>query len=507
MASFFSSSTLSLIAFCLSGLIFFLTRKPKTNRLKLPPGPPGWPLVGNLFQVARSRKPFFEYIEDQRRIYGPIFTLKMGTRTMVVLSDSNLVHEALIKKGAVFADRPRENPTRTIFSSNKFSVNAAVYGPIWRSLRRNMVENMLSPGKVKEFRGVREKAMEKFMKRLRDEAEANNGVVLVSKNARFAVFCILLTMCFGIEMEEEAVVKMDEILKSVLITLEPRIDDYLPILTPFFSKEKNRANFVRKQQVKFVVGLINRRRRALENPASDGAATSFSYLDTLFDLKFDSNGGRAAATDEELVTLCSEFLNGGTDTTATAIEWGMAELIENPGVQRKVLEEIRATVGEKKVEENDLEKMVYLQSVVKEVLRKHPPTFFTLTHSVTAPAKLGGYDIPKDTNVEFFLPAIGKDPKLWKNPEKFEPERFSSGEEEADITGVTGVRMMPFGVGRRICPGLGMGTVHIHLMLARMLQEFEWTAYPAASSVDFSWKMEFTVVMKNPLRATIKPRV
>lgn len=162
----------------------------------------------------------------------------MGTTTMVVLSDSNLVHEALIKTGAVFADRPRENPTRIIFSSNKFSVNSAVYGPIWRTLRRNMVENMLSSGKVKEFHGVREKAMEKFVKRLRDEAKANNGVVLVLKNARFAVFWILLTMCFGFEMEEETVEKMDEILKSVLITLEPRIDDYFPILTPFFSREK-----------------------------------------------------------------------------------------------------------------------------------------------------------------------------------------------------------------------------------------------------------------------------
>lgn len=392
MASFSSSSTFFLIAFFLSGLIFFLTRTLIKNRPKLPPGPLGWPIVGNLFQVARSKKPFFEYIEDQRRIYGPIFTLKMGTTTMVVLSDSNLVHEALIKTGAVFADRPRENPTRIIFSSNKFSVNSAVYGPIWRTLRRNMVENMLSSGKVKEFHGVREKAMEKFVKRLRDEAKANNGVVLVLKNARFAVFWILLTMCFGFEMEEETVEKMDEILKSVLITLEPRIDDYFPILTPFFSREKNRANLVRKKQVEFVIELINRRRRALENPASDGTATSFSYLDTLFDLKIDGRGGggKSSATDEELVTLCSEFLNGGTDTTATVIEWGMAELIGNPEVQRKVAEEIKETVGERKVEEKDIEKMVYLQAVVKEVLRKHPPTFFVLTHSVTEPAKLAG---------------------------------------------------------------------------------------------------------------------
>lgn len=119
---------------------------------------------------------------------------------------------------------------------------------------------------------------------------------------------------------------------------------------------------------------------------------------------------------------------------------------------------------------------------------------------------LAGYDIPTDANVEIYLPAVGEDPKLWKNPEKFDPDRYISGNEDADITGVTGVKMLPFGVGRRICPGLAMATVHVHLMLARMVQEFEWSAYPPNSKIDFTGKLEFTVVMKNTLRAMIKPR-
>jgi cytochrome P450 len=207
-----------------------------------------------------------------------------------------------------------------------------------------------------------------------------------------------------------------------------------------------------------------------------------------------------------LVTLCSEFINGGTDTTATAIEWGIAQLIANPEVQEKLYKEIKLTVGDRKVDEKDADNMPYLQAVVKELLRKHPPTYFLLTHAATEPTTLAGYDIPTDVNVDFFSPAISEDPKLWSDPEKFDPERFVSGKEDADITGVTGVKMMPFGVGRRICPGLGMATVHVHLMLARMVQEFEWSAYPPNSKLDFSGKLEFTVVMKNTLRAMIKPR-
>ncbi|XVE99085.1 hypothetical protein REPUB_Repub03eG0166500 [Reevesia pubescens] len=509
----FSSDSLSsyyhlfftFFALFFSCLIFFLSRKSKSKRLNLPPGPPGWPLVGNLFQAAHSGKPFFEFVDDLRQKYGPIFTLRMGTRTMIILSDAKLCHEAFIEKGALFASRPRENPTRNIFSCNKFTVNAAVYGPVWRSLRRNMVQNMLSSSRLKEFRSTREQAMDKLIDRLRAEAEANNGVVSVLKNARFAVFCILLGMCFGIEMDEETVEEMDQMMKTVLITLDPRIDDYLPILSPFFSKQRKRALQVRNEQIEYIVPFIEKRREALLNPGSDKSAMSFSYLDTLFDLKVE--GRKSAPSNSELVTLCSEFINGGTDTTATALEWGIAQLIDNPNIQSKLYNEIKWTVGDRKVDEKDVDKMEYLQAVVKELLRRHPPTYFSLTHAAQEPATLGGFDIPSDANLEIFLPGISEDPKMWSNPEKFDPDRFYSGKDDADITGVKGVKMMPFGVGRRICPGLGMATVHVNLMLARMVQEFEWTAYPPNSKIDFSGKLEFTVVMKNTLKAIIKRRV
>lgn len=217
-------------------------------------------------------------------------------------------------------------------------------------------------------------------------------------------------------------------------------------------------------------------------------------------------GRKSSPSNDEIVTLCSEFLNGGTDTTGTAIEWAIGRLIENQQIQAKLYDEIHSIVGEKPVDEKDVEKMPYLNAVVKELLRKHPPTYFSLTHSVTEPAMLAGYDIPTGTNVEFYLPGISEDPKIWSNPETFDPDRFFLGCEDADITGVTAVRMMPFGVGRRICPGLSMATVHVNLMLARMVQEFEWIGYPEEGKVDFTEKLEFTVVMKNSLRAKIKPR-
>lgn len=503
--SLYPHMLLSFLVLLLSCFIFSLNQKAKSKRPNLPPGPPGWPVVGNLFQFARSGKMFFEYIRDLLPTYGPIFTLRMGSRTMIIMSSADLVYEALIEKGAIFATRPTENPTRTIFSANKFTVNASYYGPVWRSLRKNMVQNALSTGKIRTFRHVRDTAMDNLVERLKAEAAANDGAVWVLKNARFAVFRILLAMCFGVEMDEETIVKMDNMMKTVLITLDPRIDDYLPLLRPFFSKKQKRVTEVRELQIATLVPYIEQRRSAVKNPGSDPTAAEFSYLDTLFDLTVE--GRKHPPTNPEIVTLCSEFLNGGTDTTGTAVEWAIARFIENPSIQTKLYAEIKATVGDKKVDEKDVENMPYLNAVVKELLRKHPPTYFSLTHSVTEPVKLAGYDIPVGTNVEFFLPAIAEDPKLWSNPKKFDPDRFLTGGEDADITGVTGVKMMPFGVGRRICPGLGMATVHVNLMIARMVQEFEWSSYPENTKVDFSEKLEFTVVMKNSLRAMIKPRV
>lgn len=477
------------------------------GRRTLPPGPPGWPIVGNLFQVANSGKQFFEYVRDLIPKYGPIFTLKMGSRTLIIVSSSELAHEALIEKGQVFATRPAETPTRGIFSCDKFTVNASVYGPVWRSLRKNMVQNALSVSRLKEFKGVRDVAMDKFIERIKAEAQKDpNGVVYVLKNARFAVFCILLSMCFGVEMSEETIEKIDHTLKDVLITVNPRIDDFFPILSPFFSKQQKEALKVRKQQIETLRPFIEQRRAILRaGLASDPTAAPFSYLDTLFELQVE--GRKSGPTEPEIVTLCSEFINGGTDTTATAIEWAVARLIENPAIQERIYEEIRSTVGTRPVQEADLDRMPYLHAFAKELLRKHPPTYLSLTHAVTEPATLGGYLIPTGCNVELFLPGISEDPALWSNPEKFDPERFLSGGEDADITGVKGVKMIPFGAGRRICPGLSMATIHVNLLIARMVQEFEWRAYPENSKVDFSEKLEFTVIMKNPLRGKIVPRV
>ncbi|KAF3785634.1 Cytochrome P450 89A9 [Nymphaea thermarum] len=203
------------------------------------------------------------------------------------------------------------------------------------------------------------------------------------------------------------------------------------------------------------------------------------------------------------------FLNGGTDTTSTAVQWVMANLVKDRQIQAKLHEEIRTVVGEDgEVSEESVSRMPYLKAVIMEALRRHPPGHFVLPHTVTEEeVSLNGYSVPKDATINFMVGEMGLDGKVWKHPLDFRPERFLPGGEgeDVDLTGSREIKMMPFGAGRRICPGMGLALLHLQYFVANMVREFEWSV-PDGEPVDLTEKVEFTVVMKNPLRAKIESR-
>lgn len=201
-----------------------------------------------------------------------------------------------------------------------------------------------------------------------------------------------------------------------------------------------------------------------------------SYLDTLLKLELTEDGSsnntaaKRKLTEEEVVNLCSEFLNAGTDTTSAALQWIMANLIKYPHIQAKLFEEIKGVIGETTVElvgEDELSKMPYLKAVVLEGLRRHPPSHFVLPHAVTEEVELGGYTLPKNAIVNFMVADMGLDPTVWENPMLFNPERFLAiqGTKEFDIT----VKMMPFGAGRRMCPAFGLAMLHLEYFVANLV--------------------------------------
>ncbi|GMI80555.1 cytochrome P450, family 71, subfamily B, polypeptide 14 [Hibiscus trionum] len=201
--------------------------------------------------------------------------------------------------------------------------------------------------------------------------------------------------------------------------------------------------------------------------------------------------------DKIKATLLDIFI-GGTETSTTTTEWMMSELLKHPHVMKKVQQEVRDVVGNKsKVDMEDISKMEYLKCVLKETFRLHPPAVFS-PRKTSATAKLGGYDIPSDTTVMINIWAIQRDPKWWENPEEFIPERFEKS--SIDFKGEY-FHFIPFGFGRRRCPGIPFGVASIEYMMANLLCWFDWKlpAGEIAENLDMTEIFGFTVTKKTPL--------
>ena len=171
------------------------------------------------------------------------------------------------------------------------------------------------------------------------------------------------------------------------------------------------------------------------------------------------------------------MFGAGTDTSSLVLEFAMAELMRNPQLMTKLQAEVRVNTprGQQMVAQDDIASMTYLRAIVKETLRLHPPAPLLLPHLAMVECEVGGYTIPEGTRVIINEWAIGRDPESWEKPEQFMPERFTEGGSAAaiDFRG-NDFQFVPFGAGRRICPGLNFGMATVEIMLANLVYCFDW---------------------------------
>lgn len=202
-----------------------------------------------------------------------------------------------------------------------------------------------------------------------------------------------------------------------------------------------------------------------------------------------------------------DMITAGMDTTAITVEWAMAELIRSPRVQQKAQEELDRFIGPHRVmTELDLPNLPYLQCIIKEALRLHPPNPLMLPHRASTDVKIGGYDVPKGTNVHVNVWAMARDPAIWKSPMEFRPERFL--EEDVDVKGHD-FRLLPFGAGRRICPGAQLGVSLAASMLGHLVHHFSWEPPEGMKpkEIDLGESPGMVTFMSRPLEATSTPRL
>ncbi|XP_011005629.1 PREDICTED: cytochrome P450 89A2-like [Populus euphratica] len=488
----------------------FLTSK------NLPPGPLTFPFIGHLLWLRMSAFKMEPILRSLHAKFGPMVTLRIGTRPAIFVADRTLAHEALIHGGAVFADRPPAVATRKIMTSNQQNISSSAYGPTWRLLRRNLTAEILHPSRVKSYTHARNWVLQILQNRFESQAKAGRPIC-VMEHFQYAMFCLLVLMCFGDKLDENQIKKIMEVQRQMIVNFGRfNILNLWPGVTKIVLRNRWRELFrLRKCQEDVLIPLIRARKKAKEESVNKSKEDKkdyedeyvLSYVDTILALELPEE--KRKLNEEEMVSLCSEFLNGGTDTTSTALQWIMANLVKYPQIQEKLFMEIKGVVqdGEENIKEEELQKMPYLKAIILEGLRRHPPGHFALPHAVTEDVVLGKYVVPKDGTINFMVAEMGWNPKVWEDPMVFKPERFlNSGGETFDITGSREIKMMPFGAGRRICPAYGLAILHLEYFVANLIWRFEWKAVDG-DDVDLSEKEEFTVVMKNPLQAQICPRL
>ncbi|KAL7593713.1 hypothetical protein Lser_V15G31715 [Lactuca serriola] len=198
----------------------------------------------------------------------------------------------------------------------------------------------------------------------------------------------------------------------------------------------------------------------------------------------------------------SDLFVAGTDTTSTTLEWAMAELIRNPHKMEKARSELTKFMqnNNKNIHEHDISKLPYLQAIIKETLRLHPPAPLLLPHRAMLDLEIQGFIVPKNAQILCNVWAMGRDPSIWSDPETFIPERFFKV--KIDYKGHD-FMLIPFGAGRRICPGLNSAHRMLHIVLGSLIQKFDWKLEGniRARDMDMGDKFGISLSKKVPLMA------
>ncbi|EHA8587607.1 putative Geraniol 8-hydroxylase [Cocos nucifera] len=284
---------------------------------------------------------------------------------------------------------------------------------------------------------------------------------------------------------------------------KPNLSDFFPVLRIIDPQGRRRQIEVHlKKLFKVFDEKIDQRLSA--NATAAAAEPGGDFLDALLQLHAQSKLDRKA-----IRSLIADLFAAGTDTTTITMEWAMAELLKNPSklarVRRELEEAIRLPGQD--ADESDIARLPYLQAVVKEVLRLHPPGPLLLPHwAAEAGVELGGYAVPEGARVLVNVWAMGRDEEVWADPEAFKPERFLG--REVDFRG-RNFELIPFGSGRRACPGLPLAARMVPLLLASLLRAFDWSLPEgmAPADVDLSERFGATLAMASPLRAVAVPVV
>ncbi|KAG4933105.1 hypothetical protein JHK87_047107 [Glycine soja] len=481
--------------------LYFLKLNNNTQKKTLPPGPPGLPIFGNLLSLDPDLHTYFAGLAQ---IHGPILKLRLGSKLSIVITSPAMAREVLKENDTVFANRdvPAAGRSATYGGSD---IAWTPYGPEWRMLRKVCVLKMLSNATLDSVYDLRRNEMRKTVSYLYGRV---GSAVNVGEQVFLTVMNVITNMMWGGAVEgaerESMGAEFRELVAEITQLLgKPNVSDFFPGLARFDLQgvEKQMHALVARFDGMFE-RMIDRRTKV---EGQDGESREMKdFLQFLLKLKDEAGDSKTPLTIIHVKALLMDMVTGGTDTSSNTIEFAMAEMMHNPEIMKRVQEELEVVVGkDNMVEESHIHKLSYLQAVMKETLRLHPVLPLLIPHCPSETTNVGGYRIPKGSQVFLNVWAIHRDPSIWENPLKFDPTRFLDA--KWDFSG-NDFNYFPFGSGRRICAGIAMAERTVLYFLATLLHLFDWTI-PQGEKLDVSEKFGIVLKKKIPLVAIPTPRL
>ncbi|XP_075633919.1 cytochrome P450 81C13-like isoform X2 [Castanea sativa] len=439
--------------------VFIIKLLNRHHNKNLPPSPFSLPIIGHLHLL---KQPLHKTLETLSLKYGPILSLKFGSRSILIVSSPSAVEECFTKNDIIFANRPQT------MAGDRLTYNCtapvwAPYGHLWRNLRRVSTIEIFSHISLQESSTIREEVVYSLLRQLFKVSNIEPQKVDFKYLSTLLVSNIMMRIVAGKPCVGEEFTCMDvgkkllkEFKEVYFASLTVNICDFFPILR-WAGYKGLEENMIRLQRKRDEVLRRLFEEIKLNNDNSIDVEKKRTLMETLFSLR---KSDPEFFSDDVIKSLTLMMLIAGTDTTATTIEWAMSLLLNNPEVLQKVKAEIDNQVGD---------------------------------------CTVGGFHIPQGTILLVNAWSMHRDPKFWEEPTKFKPERFEeiNGERE-------GFKFIPFGIGRRVCPGAGMAMRMISLALGSLIQCFDWEMV-GKEMVDMASGLGFLMAKTQPLEAVCTP--
>ncbi|CAN1747947.1 Geraniol 8-hydroxylase [Linum perenne] len=466
-------------------LLRFLSTQTPAN---LPPGPSRLPIIGNLHNLGDKPHKSLAHLAS---IHGPLMTLKLGQVTTIVASSPSVAKEILQKHDLVLSDRQLILAIRA-HDHHEHGLPWVPVGPKWRNLRKVCNTYLFTTQKLDSNQELRRKKIQELLEAVRRNA-CENKAVDIGKAAFMTTFGALSTTVLSLDLTDEAsedAREFKEVARCIMDEAgKPNLGDYFPVLGKLDLQGIHRRMSTYFGKVLNLFGRIIEERLKKRN--SEAYVSGNDMLDTLLDIVDQEN--RDASMDLDLIKHLDLFV-AGTDTTSSTLEWAIVELLRNPKTFTKAREELNLTIGkDKHLQESDILRLPYLQAILKETFRLHPAIPLLLPRKAGADVEVCGFTVPKGAQIMVNAWAIGRDPTTWDNPNSFMPERFMGS--EVDVRG-NSFELIPFGGGRRICPGLPLAMRMLHMMLGSLIHSFDWKLEDGVEPEDLDMDEKFGISLQ-----------